>query len=238
MGTIHDAGFGQAMTTGLQNLNAEEMEIFDTDGSSTNTANANPKTTVDWNIYDGHYIGETGNLWAQWEKAGSDASIGKMVVSVQGLSTQTKKPFLTFDEGNDSTGPLAGVGAAIKVEFIPASNTDGPVGLLNLVRDGVAQTMLNGVGPTIFDAVLFDGSGTELDRINDVSVTYDVGNDKLQTNNDLTFQNGSGGQWSVEEFQLKEQNTGQFFTIDQTISETVQDGGSITFTAVETAVNF
>ena len=236
MGTIHSDGFSDAIVTGLNSLNSSERELFDTSGSPANLVGSNPLTGTSFAVVSGNYIGTSGLVWFGGE-SNTDQSIGKLIVRVKNISTGSMKSFLTFNDGNDSTGPFAENGATITVEQIDASTTGGPAGLLNLKRNGIAETMLVGTGSTTFDAVIYDGGGTELDRITSISATYNQSTNTLAANNDLTFQNGSGGQWDVEEFQLEEQNTFNAFTKDASLSSTVQDGGSITFTTAQTEIN-
>ena len=223
MADIVASEFNEAMNKGLSSsdTNGSEVELYADGPTSADTTGSNPKSFIF--ARNGSKIRAPLNQWGTWE-LGSQQSLSE--IRVRHDFTGTMERFLTVDGGDFGTTTADNIETGADV-----SVTDGQ---LELNRAGIAVAMYQGVSNIAFDAVILDGNSNELDRITGISVFY--ANEKLSADNDLTFSNNSGGQWSVEEFQIEEQS-GNAYTIDTSVSANVADGGSITFTQAETTVD-
>lgn len=104
-------------------------------------------------------------------------------------------------------------------------------GSLDAINDGIAEIILNGISSVSFTAEILDGSGTVLSS-QGISMSWTGGgDDHFKADSDVTFNNGTGNPWSIEEVRVE---VGAGLVLSDTgISTSVADGGSITFTTIE-----
>jgi len=231
MGSISDTAFDEAMQNGLSNLGNYEQILQDSNGNNFTAVGGALQTEPqsDWGRTNGSQVAATTATWGTWESDTSSNEAGQLQVNIQVGGIQTQ--FLILDGGN---APKT-VDNGTTVEVNP--------GYLEMVNDGLAYVILNGDSNTSVDYVLYDGGGTEQARLepadgNHVSYSYTSGSNSLNIGSDLTFDNSSGSGWTVEEIRvLRAGNDSDVLMSDTSISTTVPDGGSITFTKVEVAIS-
>ena len=224
MGSIKDTAFDDAIVNGLANLGDYRALLREDDDSTFNSTGSNPKQQAasrwERDASDGSLVAATTTSWGTWEAASSQ-NVGSLVVRIQNPAQTQYNDFLILDGGDAPTGTLS-----------TGTDVDVAPGALECVNDGLAYQIVQGIGNV--DYVILDGSQTELDRIsNQSNWSYDSANNRLEATSDVTFSNSSGGSWNVEE--LRVEPAGQSLTIlsDTSVSATVADGGSITFTTIQ-----
>jgi len=244
MGAIFKTGFDRAIDNGglsalgnwRSGLTLDGSPNFTYDFSVTTDSNSNPNQKSDnaW-FKSGSRLNGGGFQWGTWI---SDVSqtIGQCDVEVQDASGNWTS-FLVID-GNDLPQSVNS-GTEVTLE-IGTSN-----GTADFIRPGLAEAVVNGIGSFTAYYVLMSGgspigdAGSTLAETdgNASSWVYDAGATKLKANGEVTFENGSGADWSVDAIEVRVSGEGGDIAFRDTVSATVADGGSITFTTIEQSIN-
>ena len=228
MGTIFDSGFDAAIVNGVTNLGDYRQILRESDNSDFDATGgaSQQKPASDWGR-TGSKVAATTTSWGTWEAASSGTEAYSLLIRTQNAAQTSYQDFLVFDGGDfplDSTSIETGTDVTVDPGF------------LECVNEGVAEIVLNGIGDV--DYVLLDGTQTEQARIEPAdgayaSWSYDSANNDMQASADVTFSNNSGSTWTVEEVRVEIAGSSAVVMSDTSISTTVADGGSITFTQIE-----
>ena len=224
MGTIFDTAFDAAIVNGVSNLGDYRQILRESDNSDFDATGgaSQQKPASDWGR-TGSKVAATTATWGTWEAASSGTEAYSLLVRTQDAGGFAYQDFLLFD-GGDFPLESSSIETGTDVTVDP--------GYLECVNEGVAEIVLNGIGNV--DYVLLDGSQTEQARIdNQGNWTYDSSNNELKASSDVTFSNNSGSPWTVEEVRVEIAGSSAVVMSDTSISTTVADGGSITFTQIE-----
>jgi len=243
MGAIYEAGFSRALQNGgLTNLNDWRRGLT-RDGSSdfafdltvTSASNANPYTQLSsaWNR-TGSRLKE-GDTWGIWT---SDVpqTVGSLGIQLPGPSSSWVD-FIVID-GNDLPQSID-TGTEVTLEVSSSQGT------ADFIRPGLAEIVLNGLSSFTAYYVLMSGgspigdSGSTVaeDTENGSSWNYNSSNTRFEAGGDVTFDNNSGSDWNVDAIEVRVGGESGDTAFKDTVSATVVDGGSITFTDITQSIN-
>lgn len=219
MSTFYQNGISNAIQNGLSSLGDVEIVVLD------QNQNVFPEDEGD-GIFD--------QPQSFWSRSGSvlppdGNTLGSMVAS-----SDTSVEYLRYQDtssgqqyfrisGGGETGIQIGEEVTIKT------------GSLDAIREAIAEILIDGIGAQSFTAELREGDGTVIDS-QSINIDWSDADDKFYAPSDVTFTNGSGGSWSVEELRVV-LGSGELLLSDTGISTSVADGGSITFTTIEQAIS-
>lgn len=242
MGAIYKTGFDRAVQNGGLTSLGNWRRGLTLDGSGfavydftvTSGSNSNPYENVQnaWSR-SGDRLLDTNTDWGTWTSDGSQ-TIGALDVEV-----------------SDGGGGFIGIGR-VDGNNLPQSVSDAVEvtaginstdGTLNFVRPGLAEIVVRGLSNTTAYYVLLD-SGTPIGggaTVNEggsaPSWNYDSVNSEFSAGADVVFSNSSGSSWNVTAIEVRENSeTGDAIFQDTSVSATVADGGSITFTDITLSV--
>lgn len=241
MGAVYESGFEAAINNGgLINVGNGQIGLsldnsafaaydFTEQGSPSNPSTWND---ADWNR-SGERLQGNGSVWDTWESDGSQ-TVGSLDIEINDPTGTTSYLNFARIDGNDLPQTVSnGVDVTLEV-----SSTNGTV---NLVRPGIAEVLLRGEANTTPYYVLLD-SGTVLTSKNASSTqswTWDNGNNEFTQSSNVQFSNGGG--WpstNVTAIEVREgSSTGPTIMRDDSVSATVQSGGSITFTDITLSIS-
>ena len=134
--------------------------------------------------------------------------------------------FLKYTTGDGPLDQFAEKGASITV-------TDYGI---DMQQPGMAEILLKGNNNLTIAYRLLDGNDNVLaSKTESGGPNWSVGSTLFQADSDLTFTNGSGGSWTVGGIEVLVNGSGNRI-LKESISTSVGDGGSITFTTLEVSL--
>ena len=141
----------------------------------------------------------------------------------------TSLEFIRFRDGNGQDYFRISGGGASNISN--GTKVTVKTGSLDAINDGVAEILLNGISSVSFTAEILDGGGTVLSS-QGISMSWTGGGtDHFAADSNVTFNNGTGNPWSVEELRVE---VGAGLVLSATsISTSVANNGSLKFTTIE-----
>jgi hypothetical protein len=224
MATIGSTAFGYALQNGWDNA-AMDITLLTGSGSATDTVGSNTKTysaalglTRSGSVVE---EGPTPTGTDAWE-ANSDTSVGEVDLDIDtgGASKVNLIQYVTGD-GPLDVAPSNGSSIEVTDYGIDAQQA----GIAEVLKDG--KTNAGDVEYRILDS----NSNVLASKTESTSANYSVSAGALQADSDVTFNNSSGGQWSVAEVQVRVAGSNNIIQ-SEAISATIDDQGSITFTTL------
>lgn len=218
-------------------LDGSAFAAYDFSVTSGSTSNPATQAETAWDRSGERIL--TVNEWGIWTSSGTQ-TIGALDVEVSNGSGGFQN-FARID-GNDL--PLQ-IGDATDASLETESNPNN--GALSFVRPGLGQTVLNGLSSITAYYVLMDSGspiGDPGSTVNEggsaPSWTYNslstVG--EFTASADVVFSNSSGTTWNVTGIEVRANSeTGDTIFQDTSVSATVADGGSVTFTDITLTVD-
>mgnify|MGYP000512325305 CR=1 FL=1 len=218
MSTFYSDGITDAINNGLLNLGSFTIEVREGDGSL-------------WAGPNGGVVNQTDQAWT-----GSGATLpvddttlftdrtAQGDTEIQSLyykDDSSGQGYFEIDNGGEN-GIGIGTDVTLKTGSLDAVN----IGLANILREGLSSVTLT--------VVIKNGSGTEL-ASQSISMTWDAQDEKFTNDSEVTFNNGTGNPWSVEEVEVDANS--DVMLEDSSISTGVADGGSITFSTIELSID-
>lgn len=233
MGDVYEAGVERLIQNGGLISIGNPQNGLTIDGSAfaaydfqvTGGSNSNPKTRSMIAGRDGSRLFGSSYIWGKWTADGQQ-TVGAVDIRLPNGSGGWKN-FLRID-GNDLPDTIN------DAEEVTADITSTK-GTVDFVRPGLAEIMVQGESGTTPYYVLLDNGSILASKDASATVAWDYssGSNEFSQSSDVTFNNSSGGSWNVTAIEVREgSNSGPAIMRDDSISATVGNGGSITFTDI------
>jgi hypothetical protein len=235
MSTVYQAGFERAISNGgLRNignwrrglaLDGSPFGAYDFDVTSGSISNPGGRNEKGWSRSGSRLFGD-GSDWGTWTSSGGQ-TLGALDVEVpDGAGGYFN---LCRIDGGDLP---ASIGDAVDVTMTITASA----GTIDWVRPGLAELVLYGEANRSVHYVILDSNNNILASQSASGWSFQ-GTDTFTQSADVTFDNNSGGSWSVDAIEVRVgSNTGPAAMRDS-VGASVANGGSITFTDVTLTVN-
>lgn len=225
MATIGSTAFGFALQNGWNNA-AMDITLLTGSSNATDTVGSNTRTfspalglTRSGSVVE---EGPTPTGTNAFE-ANSDTSVGEVDVNID-TGGASKANLIQYVTGDGPLDVAPSNGSSIEV-------TDYGI---DVQQAGIAELLRNGkanVGDVEY-RILDSNNNVLGSKTENNSANFSVSAGALQADSDVTFNNNSGGQFSVAKVQVRIAGSNNLI-LSEPVSATVDDQGSITFTTLK-----